>query len=369
MRAGLLVLTGYNVRAVIALCRWSTAAGVPLHAVARNAQDTIHLTDYAARVFAERASEALDAAEAVAWVASLRRQHGYDRVVIAPSTEYFNRFLLRNRDALEAAGGIVPLVDAPLYARVSDKQAFAELCTAHGLVVPAELHGVPDELPFVAKPKHYGAATSGQIKPYLVHTPADRAHFLGREEPANFFFQELVEGRSLYLLAHVARDGTVTACAQENLMQQSRGRSMILARPHDFHLEPEANRYIAMLREIGFHGLIMIEVRRCTRTGRAVMIEANPRMWGPLQFTLDQGVDLFAPLLADHGVTIPNAMRTGDRRPYYFWSGGLSRDSQPFTFHNYSSRQFLDEYPGIGRSDLFARDDSRRLHAHELTSA
>ena len=369
MRAGLLVLTGFNVRAVIALCRWSKAAGVPLHAVARNPQDTIYLTDYAPCVFAERSSDALDAAETAAWVERLRTDHGYDRVVIAPSTEYFNRFLLRNRDVIEAAGGIIPLVDAPLYAQVSDKQTFGELCTAHGIAVPAELQGVPEQLPFVAKPKHYGAATSGQIKPYLVCTPADRAHFLDREDPSNFFFQELVEGRSIYLLAHVARDGGVTACAQENLMQQSRGRSMILARPHDFHLEPEADRYLAMLRAIGFHGLIMIEVRRSDRTGRAVMIEANPRMWGPLQFTLDQGVDLFAPLLADHGVALPNDARTSERRPYYFWAGGLSRDSQPYAFHNYSSRQFLDEYPQIGRSDLFARDDSRRLHAHELTLA
>jgi predicted ATP-grasp superfamily ATP-dependent carboligase len=231
------------------------------------------------------------------------------------------------------------------------------------------MHGVPEALPFVAKPRQYGSATSGQIKPYLVFTPADRGHFLGRENPDNFFFQEFVTGRSIYLLAHIARDGAVTTCAQENLIQQARGGSMILARRHSFHLDPEAGRYLSLLKSVGFHGLIMIEVRRCDRTGRAVMIEANPRMWGPMQFALDQGVDLFAPLLADHGADVPAGIQADAARPHYFWSGGLTRQSQPYTFHNYSSRQFLDEYPQIAGSDLFLRDDSRRLHAHELTLA
>lgn len=369
MRAGLLVLSGYNIRAVVALCRWARAAGVHVHAVARNAEDPLYLTDYAGCVFAERTSPALDAGETAGWVAGLRAQHGYDAVVIAPSTEYFNRFLLQHRTAIESEGGIIPLVDAALYAQVSDKHAFAALCRAHGIAVPGEWSEMPDTLPFVAKPRYYGASTSGQVKPYLVMTPAQRDGFLAREDRTRYFYQEFVEGESLYLLAHLSCDGTVTACAQENLVQQAAGGSMILARRHGFHLEPDAKPYIALLQAIGFHGLIMIEVRRCLRTGRPVMIEANPRMWGPMQFTLDQRVDLFAPLLADHGVPVA-AVRFADAPgSHYFWSGGLSRDAQPYTFHNFSSERLRDEYAAIATSDLFLRDDSRRLHAHELTLA
>lgn len=371
MRAGLLVLSGYNIRAVVALCRWASGAGLPLHIIARSPDDPIYRTDYAGCVFVERTSPALDAAETCAWIRRLREQHGHDAVVIAPSTEYFNRFLLQHRADIEPAGGIIPLVDAPLYEQVSDKHAFAALCAAHGIAVPAEYDDMPDRLPFVAKPRHYGAATSGQIKPYLVFTPTDRERFLAREDRARFFFQEFVEGESIYLLAHVSRNGTVTACAQENLIQQARGGSMVLARPHAFHRDPEAAPYLALLQGIGFHGLIMIEVRCCDRTGRAVMIEANPRMWGPIQFTLDQGVDLFTPLLADHGVVLPAPQPDAPEtpRPYYFWSGGLSREHKPYTFHSYSPGRFVDEYAEIATSDLFLRDDSRRLHAHELTLA
>jgi hypothetical protein len=56
-------------------------------------------------------------------------------------------------------------------------------------------------------------------------------------------------------------------------------------------------------------------------------------------------------------------------QPYYFWSGGLSRTLPPCTFHNFSPDQFVADYPRIAAADLFARDDTRRLHQHELVEA
>jgi predicted ATP-grasp superfamily ATP-dependent carboligase len=366
MRAGLLVLSGFNVRAVVALCRWAATARVPLHLVARNATDPIYLTDYGAQVFVERASAKLEVADVTSWIARLRAEHGYKRVLIAPSTEFLNRLLVKHRAAIEAAGGIVPLVEEKLYAQISDKHSFEQLCTAHGLSVPATFEKIPDRLPFVAKPNTYGASKSGQIKPYLICTAGDLKAFTAREDVAAYTLQEFVAGQSIYLLAHLSRTGVVTAGAQENLIQQARGGSIVLARSHDFHRQPEAQSYLEMLRAVGFHGLIMIEVRRCARTGRHVMIEANPRMWGPIQFTLDQHVDLFGALLADHGFAVTPAKPAEAVRPYYFWSGGLSRDHAPFAYHNFSADRFLDEFPAIAASDLFGRGDTRRLYEHEL---
>src|SRR5581483_3523024 len=146
----------------------------------------------------------------------------------------FNRLLLRHRDAIEVAGGIVPLVDRALYEQLSDKHAFAALCAARGLAVPATYARIPDQFPFVAKPRTYGAAQSGQIKPYLIGDAQELERFLGREDPARFFLQEFVEGESIYLLVHVSREGEIMACAQENLIQQPHGGSIVLARRHDF---------------------------------------------------------------------------------------------------------------------------------------
>jgi hypothetical protein len=367
MRIGVMSLSGHNHRAVVALCRWGAAAGVPVHLVARNAGDPLYLTDHASQVFVQRRSAALDVDEVATWIHHLCRQHGYQQVVIAPSTEFFNRFLLRHRSAIEAAGGIVPLVGEALYEQVSDKHAFAAMCAARGIPVPAVFDGLPEHLPFVAKPRQYLGVGSAQVKPYLIFTPAEREKFLQREAVADFFFQEFVEGESLYLLAHISRSGEVTARAQENLMQQAGGGSIILARSHAFHQEPEAGPYLDMLTAAGFHGLVMVEVRRCRRTGRAVMIEANPRMWGPQQFMLDQQADPFTPLFADHGVEVAAPVLPGQAYPYYFWSGGLSPTLPPCTFHNFSADRFVADYPRIAASDLFARDDTRRLHQHELS--
>lgn len=367
MRIGLMCLSGHNIRAVVALCRWAASRGVPVHLAARDADDPIWHTDHAARVFVQRASPALSLPELLGWVHGLRAQHDLDRLIIAPSTEFFNRFLLRHRAAIEAAGAVIPLVDEALYERISDKEAFAAMCRAHGIAVPAEHPAMPEHLPFVAKPRRYLGADGQQLKPHLVLSPTDRAAFQHAHSPADFFYQEFVEGQSLYLLAHIARSGEVTATAQENLMQQPQGGSIVLARGHEFHAEPAAKPYLDMLVSAGFHGLVMIEVRRCVHSGRAVMIEANPRMWGPLQFMLDRNVDPFTPLLRDHGMSLPLREVQEPTLPYYFWSGGLAQ--QPCAFHNFSADDFLARYPAIAACDLFLREDSRRLHRHELADA
>lgn len=369
MRSGVMCLSGHNHRAVVALARWAAATGVPLHLVGGGRSDPIALTDHARLVFVQRESPALDVRETCAWIAALRQLHGYERVVIAPSTEFFNRFLLHHRGEIEAAGGVVPLVDEALYVQLSDKQAFAGLCAERGIAVPAVFDRLPERVPFVAKPRRYLGAAGRQLKPCLVFTAEDRDAFLRTASIDDHFFQEVVEGESLYLLAHLARDGRATLSAQQNLMQQRGGGSIVLARAHDFHLEPDARPYLQLLREAGFHGLVMIEVRRCTRSGRAVMIEANPRMWGPQQFMLDRGVDPFAPLFADHGVEVPQAWRSAGPGRHYFWSGGLAPQHGACTFHDYSAERFVADYTEIAAADLFARADTCRLHRHELAHA
>jgi hypothetical protein len=99
------------------------------------------------------------------------------------------------------------------------------------------------------------------------------------------------------------------------------------------------------------------------------MIEANPRMWGPIQFALDNGLDLFGGLWRDaFGTDAPklSPMAAPGCGTYYFWSGGLVRDSQPYTFHNFNSDRFLEEYAAITSCDLLNRFDTRTLYHHEL---
>ncbi len=369
MRTGLLSLSGYNVRAVVALCRWAAAAGVPLHLIARSAEDPLYRTAHADRIWGARTSPTLSVTEVADWVRMLRARFGYDRVVLVPSTEFFNRFILSHRAELTSAGAIVPLVEEALYACISDKAAFSALCARHGIDVPHATDTPPATGAFVAKPRHYAASKVGRVKPYLVHDAAERAAFLAAEDREAYFYQEYVHGESLYLLLHVGRDGTVQRTSQENLLQQHGGGSVILARAHRLHEEPEAERYVRLLRDVEFHGLIMIEVRRSTETGRTVMIEANPRLWGPIQFTLDHGVDLFSPWYADITGAASSAVDLGVAPgPYYFWSGGLAESDGAPMYHNFTTAEFEADLARITASDLFARADTLALHHADFLS-
>lgn len=358
-----MALSGHNIRAVVTLCRWASLAGVALHLVGAGRDDPIQLTSHRDRVFLQRSSTRLDLSEVTSWIETLRRTHGYDRVVIAPSTEYFNRFLLRWRPEIERVGGFIPLVDEALYADFSDKEKFSRLCQLNGIPVPEVFDQLPD-VPFVAKPRSYLSTRGEQIKPILVMDERSRDEFVSSASREDFFFQSFVEGRSVYLLAHVARSGEIVVTAQKNLMQQTGGGSIILAVEDDFHRSPAARPYLELLRSTGFFGLVMVEVRLCSRTGRAVMIEANPRMWGPQQFAMDRGVDLLKPLFTDCGVDVLDFHLRNESRKYYFWSGGLFGRGE-CVFHDFSPGEFSVNYKDIVRDDLFDRNDTISLYRHE----
>lgn len=362
-----LILSGYNIRAVVAFCRWADAHGIAFHLVARNADDPVLLTAYRDRVLLTRTGAQLAVADFAAWIAALRRRHGYADVLLLPSTEFLNRFMLAQRAALEAAGAIVPLPDAALYRQLSDKYSFGQLCGAAGIPVPAEYATVPDSFPFVAKPRSYAAINARQLKPYLIHDAGGLARFRGQEDPADFYFQQFVTGRSLYLLAYCPKQGTPVLFSQENLIQQKDGGSVILARASDFHRQPQAAPYLKLLSQAGFHGLIMIEVRQELETGQCHMIEANPRLWGPMQLVVDHDTGIFDAFLRDYGFA-PESGATTAPGGYYFWCGGLA-DHAGAAYHQFSPAQFTDHYHAIVRGSLFLRDDTMALFRHELAPA
>lgn len=363
---GLLVISGYNIRAVVALCRWASNHNMVPHIVARNADDPIYLTAYKQHVILERNNPTLGAADFCQWLRNLKEKYDYASVFIAPSSEFLNRFLLEHRGAIASAGGIVPLVSKKLYESVSDKYAFREMCESYAIPAPKFFDVAPSEFPFVAKPKTYASSSGRQLKPHLIFNKDDWQAFKRSEDENDYYFEEYVDGRSLYLLAHISKSGEATTYAQENLIQQAKGGSIVLARYDEFYLTEAAEDYLRMLRNVGFHGLIMIEVRSSLKQKKYVMIEANPRMWGPIQFVVDNNVDMIGELMRDYRVYVePLSVEPLSQR-YYFWSGGLSWAQQPFAFHNYSSAKFLQDYKKLVRADIFNRPDTQELFQHEL---
>lgn len=365
MRKGVLILSGYNIRAVVAFCRWAKGRRVPFHLIARDEADPIFLTAFGSSVFLTRKKELLELEDFCGWIGRIRSQYSYQEVLVLPSTEFLNRFLLRNRTAIEMAGGVVPLIDKQLYERISNKYSFGKACSDFGIPVPEEYPEPPQNMPFVAKPRSYDAIGKRQLKPYLIYGAHDLASFQQHEAGGDYYFQQYIEGNSIYLLACVPRNGKPVLFAQENLMQQANGGSVILARTDDFHRQQGAVQYLELLAGMRFYGLIMIEVRFHEDTQQHFMIEANPRLWGPIQLAVDNGIDFFGTLLRDHGFEIDDVLDQIQHGRFYFWSGGLGDGRKP-AYHNYSPDQFIDEFNSISSGNLFHREDTMALFRHEL---
>jgi hypothetical protein len=366
-----LIFSGFNQRAVIAFCRFAEARGIPFSIIAAGPGDPIYRTAFARHVAAERTGRALEVDGIERLVDTARSGTGVDRFHLLPSTEYLNRFFLRWREHFERRGVIVPLCDAAVYERISDKASFCDLCSAAGLDIPAELAPeLPARYPLVIKPRRYfddrGAV---QTRPLLVFDEAQHRAALAGIPGQSVFLQEFVRGDSYYLLYFVAPDGAHVSFSQRNLVQQADGLSMVAAVPAAIHLEPVGRAYLDLLVDAGFHGLIMIEIRR---TGeRDVMIEANPRLWGPSQLFVDCGVPLFDAFAASLGYDVayePGAYPPPDDRRY-FWAGGIAADlaaGRELAWHGCSPADLVRELHLWLRGDVYLRPDTAGIFFAEL---
>lgn len=364
MRATFLVPSGYNFRAVLAFCRALRAAGQTPAIVACTSDDPIFRTEFAREVVYTRASRHLELPGMAAAAMAARIRASADRVVLAPTSEFLVRWALRHRQELAGFGCDLPLPAEATYLRVTDKSLFTEFCRGRGLPVPAELPRVltPADLPAVAKPRWNVAPDGRSLYPWLLRTAEDLARFYLETQPEEYFFQEWVEGRSFYLLFHMPREGQPTIYSQENLAQQPGGKSIVLARSAKLHLRSEAGRWADALRAAGFFGLVMIEVRE--RRGEYVLIEANPRLWGPLQLCVDGAPELLRRYIAEYtGVPMPVTIGPRPGPVHYLWWGGAESAAPVWHgrtpwFPRFTLWRHL-------RSDVFLRPDSWSHFFHE----
>lgn len=358
-----IVLSGYNIKAVIAFCRWATSHGVKFHIIATGPEDPIYCTEYKKHVFIERDSQLLVPKQFRSWIEMLCGKEDYHRILILPTTEYLNRFLLDHRDVIEASDCIIPLVSKKLYQTISNKHDFTALCRSYNLEIPKEYDSIPERFPFVAKPNTYLSAKGKQLVPHLIKNKTDLKLFRNEDE-SDFFFQEFVYGKSLYLLAYIGIKDNILY-SQENLIQQANGGSIILAKRSEFHNNNVADDYMRMFNDLSFTGLIMVEVRLDPVSEKYYMIEANPRLWGPLQFVIDNNIDLLGAMLHDYGFNIYQSNNKSTPTTHYFWSGGLTLNTQPVAYHSYSASDFINEFPVIRSQDIFFRKDTFKLFNRE----
>lgn len=294
-----------------------------------------------------------------------------DRYILAPSTEALNRFFLENKLAFEEIDCEIPLVEKDLYENISDKYKFGEMCKTNNILIPKEYQSIHEiQFPYVAKPKKYFTDKGRIYTPFLIHNEKEKQDFIDKCNPKDFFLQEFIKGKCLYLLYYFYKNGTVAKFSQSNKIQQPGGKSMLAAESSDFHEGNESLKYEKLFKQAGFFGLVMVETKEAD--GECYMIEANPRFWGPSQLFVDSDINLFEAFLFDNNLldNKPEYIST-TKKIKYFWYGGLVESMKKFNYivyHDYSKERFDEEYFEWASSDIYNRDDTKVVFEQEIST-
>lgn len=362
----ILIFSGYNPRAVIALIRTLEKNNIPYGIIAKSFNDDIYHTDYKDRVMATRKTIELIDDELRRVITATQKILRANEYIIAPSTEALNRYFLENKDLLDSMRCKLPVVERVAYELVSDKEKFGRLCAQSGINVPSEFPDLKtSHAPFVAKPRSY-MSTNGRINaPVLINNNKDMTIFKNDYNVEDFYFQEYVGGQSKYLLYYFYKDGKIDKFSQVNYIQQPGGKSIIGATNDTIHNNEISNKFEELFASMRFFGLVMVEVKYFKN--KYFMIEANPRLWGPSQLFVDAGVNLFESLLFDLGL-LENRPVFSVNNVRYFWNGGIvyKNGSPQVVYHEYDETQFEQEYDNWLNADIYNRKDTIKLYNIEL---
>ncbi|WP_157957038.1 hypothetical protein [Salinicola salarius] len=369
MKKILLIFTGFNQRAAIAFLRCAAKSKVNFRIVSCGDDDPINTTTYLDRIIYRRRHKGLDIELMRGIREAVLRQDGLCKIVLLPTSEYLNRFLLQNRGELEELGYIIPLVDRILYESLSDKESFSQICRSFNIEVPKEMSVYKLGSTFVAKPRTYRESLSAKpISPVLVNSEEKRKEFFDNYNLDSFYFQEYLIGESVYLLYYFAR-GQVLKFSQKNILQQPDGKSILAAEPSTFHMSEYSKIYEKMLLDLGFQGLVMVEVK--LNESGCYMIEANPRLWGPSQLLVDNNVGFFEAFIQDWcgAYSFYKPRDYACKQKKYFWFGGLCQTLRENKFPvrcatGQSEKMF--EVNDWMKFDIYSRKDSVGIFLKEL---
>lgn len=368
MNQAFLIFSGYNQRAVLAFIRTLTSNNIRFGIITHGPEDSIYLSSYAKFVVCERREKSLGIDLLLDAIIIAKKSLVANIYFIAPSTESINRVLLAHKNKLNEYNVQIPLVDLSLYERISDKIKFVDLCRSYCIEVPGTYEKIDRvSLPMVAKPRNYYTRKGYSPKPQILQSAEDVDQFERQYDSDDFFLQEFIEGESIYLLYYFSKGGKIYGSSQKNMLQQPNGGSILLACTSRHYLEGSGRDFERMLSDLNFHGMVMIEVR--ISSNRIVMIEANPRFWGPSQLFVDAGMNFFESMLFDYGFTNkdPEFDKTS-KRIYYSWTGGLLQTykdgGRPVSLCK--SDIDLSRLDLLLKNDVYLRSDTLAIFRNEI---
>lgn len=94
---GVLIFSGYKERGVIAFCRFCKKYDIPFFLVASHQNDKILSSSYRQNLLGIRRSPNLTLENFKQYRSMLSERLSKDEIIVLPSTEFLNRFLLQER--------------------------------------------------------------------------------------------------------------------------------------------------------------------------------------------------------------------------------------------------------------------------------
>lgn len=360
----LVIFSGYNQRAILAFLRCMVKNKFSRYAiVASSEDDTILKTVYKDKVFCVRKNKELNKIEIFQILHDIKSKYKNEQVLILPTTESLNRFMLQYKDKLEQEKIVVPLVSKSIYESISDKEMFWEICKNNELLVPERIKlTVEFTKPYVAKPKKYQTDDGKVYSPQIILTSEQHKKFLKEYDKNDFMYQEYITGDSYYLLYYFSKRNKVYMFSQINYSQQLNGKSILVAESSNIHKEKIAQDYIRIFHKLNYFGLVMVEVRK--NANGYYMIEANPRFWGPSQLFVDAGVPFFEEMLKDYDIDIKNKQYKVNCDVKYLWSGGCPEgilDTDKEIWINNSKNKVANEWQKFISNDIYNREDTKEI--------
>lgn len=337
----ILIFSGFNPRAIISFCRIASEYSLDFDIIASSKDDEILNSKYFEKVSTIRKSTHID----IDTILSICKTYKKQKLFILPSAEYLNRILLSNSKILNKNNIYFGLTDIQTYELVSDKITFTNLCKDNGICVPTKYDEI--QIPCVLKPKKYFNSKLGIDRPQLIFNKSDITKVSNLED---FYIQQYVEGESIYLLFYITKNGDYNVYSQKNYIQQPNGGSILLAKSTNHYKESISKLVAELLIKIKFSGLIMVEFRKTLNNW--IMIEANPRLWGPSQLILDSGMNLFDMFLYDNGLIDCVKYREYKSDVLYLWNSGMGKDD--VKLDNYQPNFSL-------KNDLYNRNDTIKI--------
>lgn len=251
--------------------------------------------------------------------------------ILLPMTEITTHLILRARALLQPSCRL-PFPDFSSFDIVSDKIKLLTLARELNIPIPetyfiekcGDLESVKEQLryPIVLKParsrvfSENGWVIAGvrYANSFEELTKIRMQERVFREFP--FILQEYIKGIGCGIFVLYDRGTPVTCFAHKRLREKPpTGGVSVLS--ESVCVDPELREYTErLLSPIGWHGVAMVEFKRCQATGTPYLMEVNGRFWGSLQLAIDAGVD-FPYLLCQLGlgkqITTTNTYRIGIR--------------------------------------------------------